>query len=206
MNTFNTLKDMEKYSDKELEDMIQNGDTSAFDAMYHYHLYGKLKEKLSAVFAKEIVEDALQEAYTRAKKKLHTYQGISTFEAWFYTITKNNIRSVKRTQAVHPTCSISSNDVDESILNESLLENASYPTFEEALQVMDLPDIANLLSAALDTLTPQQKGVLIDYIGHKHTAAEVAKSYNIAEATVRTCAHYALKKLALTHPHLKDLL
>ncbi len=65
----------------------QAGDRDAFDALVQTHLPAVVRTAMAALQNRDDAEDAAQEAFVLAWRKIAAFRGDSTFKTWLLTIT-----------------------------------------------------------------------------------------------------------------------
>lgn len=82
---------MKELSDEELMVLYQNGDESAFKALYFRHsskIYAYLKKRFSQ---EEFVKDTFQEVFMKIHKSKHLYNRSFPVLPWLFTITNSTL-------------------------------------------------------------------------------------------------------------------
>lgn len=171
-------------SETELIARCQKGDTEAFsDLVLKYE--GKFINYAFRMLRDEnLAQDAAQEAFLRAFKKINTFSGKSAFSTWLYTILNNicldMIRKKKRTgEDAYLSINQESSDDDEY---EIQIEDTSAGPYE-SLQRKAAQDA---LYRALDELSDEHREVLVmrDLNGLEYD--EIARITNTTLGTVKS--------------------
>jgi RNA polymerase sigma-70 factor (ECF subfamily) len=102
----------------------------------------KLRKSARKMFRnEEDSEDALQEALLLAFRKIHQFEGRSSFSTWVHTIVRNTSKAFYRRATAHPT--VSTDGMNES--EEGLTEERAFvdrkPTPEEAYGQLERSEI-----------------------------------------------------------------
>lgn len=99
------IKDYEEYDDRALTQMVGEGDSRAFDALFARHrdtIYAMLVKRTNNT---DDVEDLMQEAFTKAFINIARYNPDYDFGAWICTIAKNtfvDFNRSRRSNALNP--------------------------------------------------------------------------------------------------------
>lgn len=91
----------EEYDDRKLTQMVGEGDTRAFDALFARHrdaIYAMLVKRTSNT---DDVEDLMQEAFMKAFINIGRYNPDYDFGAWICTIAKNTFVDFDRSRRVN---------------------------------------------------------------------------------------------------------
>jgi RNA polymerase sigma-70 factor (ECF subfamily) len=73
-------------SDAELVDAARRGDEAAFGQLVERHQHAVFRAAYAALGSKEEAEDATQDAFVAAYRKLHMFRGESSFKTWLLAI------------------------------------------------------------------------------------------------------------------------
>lgn len=85
-------------SDEELIERARNGDTAAFGELVERHQQAVFRTALAALRSREEAEEAAQDAFVLAFRRLGGFRGESSFKTWLLTIAWN--RAMDRRRAV----------------------------------------------------------------------------------------------------------
>jgi RNA polymerase sigma-70 factor (ECF subfamily) len=128
-------------------------------------------------------EDVVQETLLRAWKNPHSPafsdDQIGSARGWLYTVARRIVIDEWRARNVRPERLMS--DVPESGVadhTDQLVES-------------------RLFADALSRLTPEHRSVLVEMFYKRSTVRETAATLGIAEGTVKSRTHYALRALKL---------
>jgi RNA polymerase sigma-70 factor, ECF subfamily len=168
-------------SDARLVERARNGDPFAFESLVRRHLKGAHAVALSELADARDAEDAVQDAFINALERLDECRDPAAFGAWLRQIVRNRARSVGRRERVRQT--------------ESLDVAAPRSSLSDPARDLDRAELRRRLEAALATLTPVQRAVVLmhDLEGYRHR--EIAAELEIPEGTVRS--HLFLARRAL---------
>ena len=90
-------------SDELLVQRFKDGDTDAFDLLYHRHLPNVYK-RVRYVLPENDIEDVTQEVFIAALKSLPSFRGDAKFGTWLRTLTNHKVAEFyrKRTRKQEP--------------------------------------------------------------------------------------------------------
>ncbi len=171
-------------NEAELIKKCKNGDTEAFsDLVLKYE--GKFINYAFKMLRDESeAQDAAQEAFLRAYRKINTFSGNSAFSTWLYAILNNIcldiLRKKKRTgEENHISINQESSEDDEY---EIQIEDTSAGPYES----LQKKTAYEALYKALDELSEEHKEVLVmrDLNGLEYD--EIAKITNTTLGTVKS--------------------
>lgn len=165
--------------DQLLVKRAQEGDTEAFEALYHQHIGRVYAVCLRMCREKGKAEEMAQEAFVGAWEKLASFRGESQFSTWLHRLTVNVVLGALRKQGRRGE--------RETVLDD--LSHLEHPTREA-----HPGDVADLESA-MDTLPDGARAAFIlhDVEGYKHH--EIAEMTGIATGTSKAHVHRARKLL-----------
>lgn len=160
----------------------QTGDHRAFTS-----LIGSCDERMRNLAFRLLgspaaMDDALQDAYLKAYRKLGTYNGESAFSTWLYTIVYRTCLDHRRTRARRA-------EVDLTTAEATLADSA-----DPAQQTAD----ADALATALADLPPDQVAVVLLIDGDGLAYGEAAAILDVREGTIASRlnrAHNVLRPL-----------
>jgi RNA polymerase sigma-70 factor (ECF subfamily) len=168
-------------SDARLVALARAGDRSAFEQLVRRHLNGAYAVALAELADARDAEDAVQDAFITALKKLDDCRDPAAFGAWLRRIVRNRARSVGRRERVRRT---------QPLEDVAARRSSSNPERD-----LDRAELRRRLESALAGLTPVQRAVVLmhDLEGYRHR--EIAAELELAEGTVRS--HLFLARRAL---------
>ena len=157
------------------------GDADAYSELVRRHLNGAYAVALSELGDTRDAEDAAQDAFIQALERLEECRDPSKFGAWVRTIARNRARSLGRRKRVRQA---------EPLETAYEAAGTSDPSKDA-----ERSELRSHLEAALDTLKPVQRQVIVlhDLDGMKH--GEIAMDLGIPEGTVRSHLHFARRAL-----------
>ncbi len=167
-------------SDETLVRRARIGDEAAYGALVKRYMKPAYVVALSVTGRHEDAEDAAQESFLVALKRLDECRDPARFAGWLLTIVRNRSRNLVRRESLRSV--------------EPLPPDASGrgPTPEQVTERVELQD---QLQEALNTLPPIQREIVLlhDLEGWKHR--EIAERLDLPSGTVRSHLHFARKAL-----------
>ncbi len=182
--------------ENELIRRSKEGDTECFSQLVLKYERRIINYAFRMLRDQNDAEDAAQEAFLRAYRKLDSFNGDSAFSTWLYTILNNICLDVlrKRKRAgEHAQISINQNSADEDEY-EIQIEDASPGPYDSYRQKAAM----KALEAALEKLSDEHKAVIVmrDINGLEYD--EIAKITGTSLGTVKSRisrARIALRKI-----------
>jgi len=126
-------------------------------------------------------QDLAQETFLTAFRSLRRFRGQSTLYSWLHGILLNLTRHYYR-------------DSKRLVYDEELLRQQAIPT-ETNPSRLDLESASNQLTAALQTLSPPQREVVVLRFFEDMKIQEIAAHLSVSRGTVKPRLHYALREL-----------
>ncbi len=83
-------------ADQELVDEVKRGDKIAFSELVKRHQSALLRTCTRMVKDEELAEDIVQETFVKVFRKIHLFEGRSSFKSWLYQIALNTARNKLR--------------------------------------------------------------------------------------------------------------
>lgn len=157
----------------------------------YYEQYAtKLNRYLArSVFSLEEREDVVQEAFTRATEHFDQYNpDRGKFFSWLLTIAYHYYSDEGRKKLAHPTAELT----EDNFLPDPL------PTPEQAYLTHEMQTDVR---AAIDTLPPRHKNVILYQYLEEHTSKETGQDLNMPKGSVKSVAHRGRE---IMKPLLKD--
>jgi RNA polymerase sigma-70 factor (ECF subfamily) len=166
----------------ELIRLAQAGDSQAFAALMDQHRSTLTGTAYLILRDPQLVEDAVQEALVQVWRGLPSYRPTGSFRGWVVTILVNQIHKLRRKHRV-PTVPLEG--------MEALLEDARHDE-----DVVLLNDDRRQVRIALQSLTSDQREVVILRYYGDLTVPEIARMLGSPEGTVKSRLSRALDRLS----------
>jgi RNA polymerase sigma-70 factor, ECF subfamily len=174
------VKASQQFEDLELIHRCQGGDTEAFG-----QLVTKYRTKIFTMLCGMVRNendawDLAQEAFLKAWRSIHQFEGRSSFYTWLYRITINvtvdSLRKRSRRSEV---------ELDDAIPSSLLSPRANYRRTE----------ISEHINTALAQLSPEHRVVIVLKEMEDLQYQEIAEVLNVSVGTVMSRLFYGRKKL-----------
>jgi RNA polymerase sigma-70 factor (ECF subfamily) len=128
-------------------------------------------------------EDAVHDATVRAWQRFGDLRDPARFEAWFGRILVNGCRDRLRARRRHRVTDLSAVVADPTLADQVAPDHAELVAAREAIE------------RALPTLGPDQLAVVVLRYEADLTVPAIAERLGIAEGTVKSRLHHALRRL-----------
>ena len=168
---------MAEPSDEELMLALRDGELTAFDALFrrHYEPVRALCARISAT--PSVGDDLAQDTFLRVLRHRATFRGDARFTTWVYRIARN----------------VCLEQLARSARDRRIAERWFAET--EPSEQSTGRDENEVLTAAMRTLTPEQREVLVLCRYHDLPFAEIAEILGCTAGAARVRAHRALASL-----------
>jgi RNA polymerase sigma-70 factor (ECF subfamily) len=173
---------------KEAIRLAQQGDTVAFETIYHLHSRRVYSLCLRMVGDPVEAEDLTQEAFLQLFRKIHTFRGESAFSSWLHRLTANLV--LMRFRKKRPI-SIS---LEEMNREDNEKERTAFEFGGPDLRLTGLFDRVNLQSA-LDQLPEGYKSMFLLHDVHGYEHNEIARMLGCSVGNSKSQLHKARKRL-----------
>ena len=166
-------------ADLELVEDVKRGQVIAFSQLVERHQRALLRLSLRFMKDLELAEDVVQEAFVKAYKKIHLFEGRSSFKNWLFQIAANTAKNRLRTFKVVPTS----------------LENVELMIPAQAQEDLEHVDLKQLIREYVDQLPERQKMALILRVFEDLSFKEIAKIMDCPYDTAKANYRHAILKL-----------
>jgi RNA polymerase sigma factor (sigma-70 family) len=156
----------------DLEKRVASGDRDALSAVVHQHYADVLR--LCSRLVGGAAEDAAQDTFLQASRKIGSFRGDSSIRTWLFGIAINVCRNRRRKKVPLPLAD----------WKERELEAPAAPLFE-----------AHALRTALAKLGKSHREVLILHVVVGLTYADCAGVLRVRVGSVKSRLHHATRKL-----------
>jgi RNA polymerase sigma-70 factor (ECF subfamily) len=185
--------DIETRGDRELVYAARDGDMQAFDGLFYRYKDGIFRLGLAITKDPSAAEEIVIDTFARAHRALARLEPEGSLRPWLYRVAVN----------------LSYNRRPRKGLVMSTLEDAT----EEVLtsddrspsSLAELAELRRTVLAAVDTLGPKHKVVVVLHYLNGLNLAEIAQVVDCPVGTVKSRLHYALRRLRThlaSHPEL----
>ena len=185
------MDDQNLPDDETLVRLTQNGDTRAFDSLWHKYSPRIYSLIYNMTANHDDANDLLLEVFAKAYRSINGFRGKSSFYTWIHAIAVNmTINFVKKRGR---RFQMSLDDLDANVQNDK--EFIDLTATNTPVREVDLAELQHRLNEAMMKLSVEHRAVvtMFDIQGMPH--AEIAKILGIPEATVRSRLFYAHRQL-----------
>ncbi len=173
------------FSDEHLMIRLQEGDTTALEAIYHRYadrLMGFLYHMMDGDGAR--AEDLLQDVFVRLATSASAFDPARSFRPWIFTIAANLARNAHRHRTFREVDSLDQVDL-----------MTTSPQARYGIDDLDQELFRSLLDQTLREIAPDKRtAFLLRYQEHL-SLAEIAEIQNCAVGTVKSRIYYTLRFL-----------
>lgn len=180
-------------TDAELVEDYLAHDTAAFRLLierYHDPLLGFL---VRLTGSRHTAEDVFQDTFLQVHQSIESFDTSRTFKPWLFTIAANKgrdaLRKLKRRRAVSLNTPLGADSGAEMVdLLQINIPDVSAP--------LDTADLSVQVQAAIDTLPPRLREILLLAYFQRMTYAQIADAFEIPIGTVKSRLHAAVAAFA----------
>ena len=167
----------DKTSEHRWLEQAQAGDCQAFGVLYRIHHQRVYALCVRFLAERELAEDALQNSFVQAWRKLHSFRGESSFGSWLRRIAINQCLALQRKQRFWLLFSNDKVDV------------------HPAVGVDESTGVVDDLERAVSSLPARSRQVLVLHDIEGYTHEEIAGQLKMAVGTSKAQLHRARKRL-----------
>lgn len=179
--------------DRELVYAARDGDTLAFDALFYRYKDGIFRLGYAITKDPSAAEEIVVDTFTRAHRALARLEPEGSLRPWLYRVAIN----------------LSYNRRPRKTIIVSTLEDATDEVAESGERspssLAELAELREVVLAAVDTLGPKHRIVVVLHYLNGLNLAEIAEVVDCPVGTVKSRLHYALRRLRThlaSHPEL----
>jgi RNA polymerase sigma-70 factor (ECF subfamily) len=185
--------DQEPRGDRELVYAAREGDMQAFDALFYRYKDGIFRLGLAITKDPSAAEEIVVDTFARAHRAIARLEPEGSLRPWLYRVAVNlSYNRRPRKGLVMSTL--------EDVHEESLTSDDRSPS-----SLVELKELRDIVLAAVDTLGPKHKVVVVLHYLNGLNLAEIAQVVDCPVGTVKSRLHYALRRLRThlaAHPEL----
>ena len=180
--------------DRALIARAQAGDRAAFRKLVERHQRRAFAIALHLVRDENDARELVQDAFLRVYKSLPSFQGGSSFFTWLYRIITNLSIDLIRKPGRKAT------DLDDGRFDAEERAESDFPFVSridgaDPGDVVRRKEIATRLAAALDSLPPYHRGVIVMREIDGLSYEEMAESMGVSKGTIMSRLFHARQKL-----------
>jgi RNA polymerase sigma-70 factor (ECF subfamily) len=177
-------------SDADLVARLQRGDDTAFEAIVRTHSGRLLSVARRFLGNNEDAQDAVQDAFIRAYKAIHTFEARAQLHTWLHRILVNTALMKLRERRRRPTESIE--ELLPSYTNDG---HQAVAARDWSDAVLERKETAALVREAIDRLPDQYREVLLLRDMEEKDTAEAAEILGTTSNVVKVRLHRARQAL-----------
>lgn len=185
--------DIEPRADRELVYAARDGDMRAFDALFYRYRDGIFRLGLAITKDPSAAEEIVVDTFARAHRALARLEPEDSLRPWLYRVAINLSYNRRPRKGV----------VLSTI--EDVTEQVSESLDRSPASLAELAELRGVVLAAVDTLGPKHKIVVVLHYLNGLNLAEIAQVVGCPVGTVKSRLHYALGRLRAhlaAHPEL----
>ena len=185
--------DIEPRNDRELVYAAREGDMQAFDALFYRYKDGIFRLGLAITKDPSHAEEIVVDTFTRAHRALARLEPEGSLRPWLYRVAIN--LSYNR----RPRKGIVLSTIED--VTEEVMESGD----RSPSSLAELAETRRIVLAAVETLGPKHKIVVVLHYLNGLNLAEIAQVVDCPVGTVKSRLHYALRRLRThlaAHPEL----
>jgi len=185
--------DVEPRNDRELVYAARDGDMQAFDALFYRYKDGIFRLGLAITKDPSHAEEIVVDTFTRAHRALARLEPEGSLRPWLYRVAIN--LSYNR----RPRKGIVLSTIED--VTEEVMESGD----RSPSSLAELAETRRIVLAAIETLGPKHKIVVVLHYLNGLNLAEIAQVVDCPVGTVKSRLHYALRRLRThlaSHPEL----
>jgi len=173
-------------ADEDIVRSVLAGDNASFELIMRRYNRLLFRVARSIVGNDTEAEDVLQEAYLRAFEHLHRFQGRCRFSTWLTKIAVHE--AMNRRRRLRRLGLVTSGDSGAN-------EMVSYRVARDGLEEASLNELRNLLTTAVDSLSPELRLVFTLRMVERLSTEQTAEYLNLSASNVKIRLHRARSHL-----------
>ena len=172
---------------------LRAGEEAAWSELHREH-FGRLWSSVQRLTQNpSATDDIVQEAFVKAFREIHRFQGQSQLGTWLYRIAINQgLDALRRKQRMDRWLTFLA-PVDERNPGAQALPEGSVAA--QASSGLERDDLRNLLTDAMAELTPDHRAVVQLRLIDEQSLEETARQLRCKPGTVNSRLHYACEHL-----------
>ena len=173
-------------NDFELVEQARAGDSDAFRQLVEGHSQRIFRTAYRLTGSEENAEDVVQEAFLRAYRKLHLFDGRAQFGTWLHRITVNCAMDMMRKEGRRSQ----RETIEERVELEAMVNGDPHPD-----RVAASSELGRAVRQVLNGLSPTERTAFLLRHFEGHTSAEIGRILGIRAGASRNAVFRAVKKL-----------
>jgi RNA polymerase sigma-70 factor (family 1) len=164
------MEQLDDFKNAKLLNAVKTGDSAAFNEIYHKYRQKIYGYAYHFTRCREEAEELTQDTFVRLWENRAKIDPKKNFDAFLYTLIRNNFLTVLRKKAR-----------EKAYSNESLKHEQSFNAIEDELNAKESKRIS---LEAIATLSPQVKKIYLMSRNDHHTHEEISQLMGISKNTV----------------------
>ncbi len=177
--------------DLEWLERFKSGNRRAFEFFVKKYQRRLFRVIYNMTSSKEDTADLLQDVFLKAFRSLETFRGQSKFYTWLCRIAINKTLDFLDARKRKPVYSLETWGEGENVA-EFLMPGENIPAADRAVLLKELQE---KLNESLQQLSHNHRTVVVLFEIEGMSHAEIAKTLQCSEGTVRSRLHYAKEQL-----------
>ena len=173
-------------NDLELVEQARAGDSDAFRELVEGHSQRIFRTAFRLTGSEQNAEDVVQEAFLRAYRKLHLFDGRAQFGTWLHRIAVNCAMDLMRKEGRRSQ----RETVEERTELEAMVNGDPRPD-----RMAESSEIGKAVQQVLQSLSPTERTAFLLRHFEGHTSAEIGRILGIRAGASRNAVFRAVKKL-----------
>lgn len=172
---------------------LVRGDPSAFAAVFRKHNASMIRVAHGICGSRAVAEEVAQEAWLSVLKSMASFEGRSSLAGWIFAILINKARSRARIEGR----SVSFDGEEDNTLADAFDGRGHWKNMPELWdeitpeRILQGKTALEVVTAAIDSLPPAQRSVLILRSQQGLESAEICAALQISEGNMRVLLHRA---------------
>ena len=195
------MPDVDRRTDEELVEDYIDGDVGAFRVLIDRYHDALMRFLIRLMGGRAAAEDVFQDTFLQIHQSLGTFDPERRLKPWLFTIAANKARDALRRRQRRPTVSLSASvDAAQGRSFVDLME-IELPDVSES---MERAELSERVQAAIDTLSPRLREILLLAYFQKMSYAQIAEVSGIPLGTVKSRLHSAVAAFAKAWQELTE--
>lgn len=184
----------EQYAMELIIAKVKEGDMAAFNVLIDEHKAMAFTLALKLMKNREDAEEVAQDAFLKAYKNIHQFEGNAKFSTWLYTIVYNTALTRLRKKKIQTT--------DLDFHQEENL--ASYSESDKEWHRLQKSERSGYIKEALELLSSEDQVVITLFYLSENSLQEICEITNWELSNVKVRLHRARKRLLKALEQLLD--
>lgn len=181
------------HAERRLVESAQGGDQGAFAELVRLYDRSVLRIALRLLPSPEDAQDAYQDAFIKAYRKLDTFRFQCRFHTWLYRIATNVCLDHLRRRKARPEFGVFEADHDAGRSPLQLAADSRPASSPE--QMLGSEEISRRIRVALDTLSDRERLVFTLRHHEGMRLRQIGETCSMSEESAKQCLFRATKKL-----------